>query len=340
MGDPTTTTTAEQQPHDATGVIKPDDDPYATEDPEFLSEAGSSTQSLSSSVLNYQYENGRRYHAYREGQYIMPNDDREQERMDLHHHVYRLAVGGALFRAPFRPEDRSRILDLGTGTGLWAIEVADEFPKTDVTGIDLSPIQPGWVPPNCYFEVNDYESPWDYSKPFDFIHARSLGGSVQDYHKLFESTLQNLNNGGWAEFVDFAIQIFSDDDSLDKAPYFVDLINLLDESSTKFGKRLNVAHEYKQWMIDAGFKNVQQEVYKIPMNPWAKNAKMKELGRFQQVNMLDAIESYSLALFTRVLGWSPEEVQVFLAGVRRELVDRSLHIYGKLYFTYGQREDA
>lgn len=75
------------------------------------------------------------------------------------------------------------------------------------------------------------------------------------------------------------------------------------------------------------------------MNPWAKNAKLKELGRFQQINMLDAIESYSLALFTRVLGWSSEEVQVFLAGVRRELVDRSLHIYGKLYFTYGQRVD-
>ncbi|RJE17286.1 hypothetical protein PHISCL_10377, partial [Aspergillus sclerotialis] len=29
------------------------------------------------------YENGRRYHGYREGEYMMPNDDREQDRLDL-----------------------------------------------------------------------------------------------------------------------------------------------------------------------------------------------------------------------------------------------------------------
>lgn len=39
----------------------------------------SSTYSLTSSIMNYTYENGRRYHAYREGQYFMPNDDQEQE---------------------------------------------------------------------------------------------------------------------------------------------------------------------------------------------------------------------------------------------------------------------
>lgn len=45
----------EQQPHDASSVIKPDDDPYSADDPAFLtdSDASSSTQSLSSSVLNY-----------------------------------------------------------------------------------------------------------------------------------------------------------------------------------------------------------------------------------------------------------------------------------------------
>lgn len=213
----------EQQPHDASGVIKPDDDPYSADDPAFLtdSDASSSTQSLSSSVLNYQYENGRRYHAYREGEYIMPNDEQEQDRMDLHHHICRLVVGGALFRAPVRLERSPRILDLGTGTGIWAIEMADEYPSADVTGNDLSPIQPGWVPPNCFFEVNDCESSWDYSKPFTFIHARSLGGSVRDYAKLFERSLKNLENGGWVEFADFAIDFFSDDNTLEMAPNLV-----------------------------------------------------------------------------------------------------------------------
>ena len=65
---------------------------------------------------------------------------------------------------------------------------------------------------------------------------------------------------------------------------------------------------------------------------------MKDLGRYQQVNMIEGMESYSLALFTRVLGWSVEEVQVFFTGVRRELLDRSLHIYTKFFFVYGQKE--
>lgn len=65
---------------------------------------------------------------------------------------------------------------------------------------------------------------------------------------------------------------------------------------------------------------------------------MKELGRYQQFNMLEAMESYSMALFTRVLGWKADEVKIFFADVRKETVDRSLHLYSKYYFVYGQKE--
>lgn len=36
------------------------------------------------------------------------------------------------------------MLDIGTGTGLWAIEMADLFPNATVIGTDLSPVQPNW----------------------------------------------------------------------------------------------------------------------------------------------------------------------------------------------------
>lgn len=41
-------------------------------------DVNSFTTSLKSSVLNYKYRNGRRYHAYREGEYLLPNDEAEQ----------------------------------------------------------------------------------------------------------------------------------------------------------------------------------------------------------------------------------------------------------------------
>lgn len=66
---------------------------------------------------------------------------------------------------------------------------------------------------------------------------------------------------------------------------------------------------------------------------------MKELGRYHQVNLLEGMEGHTLALFTRVLGWTAAEVQVLLAGVRSEVTDRSLHIYGKFYWVYGQKPE-
>jgi hypothetical protein len=74
------------------------------------------------------------------------------------------------------------------------------------------------------------------------------------------------------------------------------------------------------------------------LNPWPKDRKLKDIGRYQQVNMIEGMEAYSLALFTRFLGWSIQEAQAFFAGVRGELVDRSLHVYSKFYFVYGQKE--
>ena len=61
---------------------------------------GSDSASLSSSVLNYEYENGRRYHAFRAGAYPLPNDEAEQDRMDLLHHIQSLVLGGELYRVP------------------------------------------------------------------------------------------------------------------------------------------------------------------------------------------------------------------------------------------------
>ncbi len=54
---------------------------------------------------------------------MQPNDDKEQDRLDLHHHVFNLVAGGKLFYAPI--ENPSRVLDAGTGTGIWAIDFAE-----------------------------------------------------------------------------------------------------------------------------------------------------------------------------------------------------------------------
>ena len=84
--------------------------------------------SVTSSITNYVQENGRRYHKYRDGSYYLPNDEPEQARLDLLHHISRMALDGKSYIAP-HPTSVKRCLDVGTGTGIWAMDFADEFER-------------------------------------------------------------------------------------------------------------------------------------------------------------------------------------------------------------------
>lgn len=56
--------------------------------------------------------------------------------------------------------------------------------------------------------------------------------------------------------------------------------------------------------------------------------------------MFEAMGPYCYALFTRVLGWSKTEIEVLVAGTRRELRDLSLHLYTKVRVIYGQKPET
>jgi ubiquinone/menaquinone biosynthesis C-methylase UbiE len=53
--------------------------------------------------------------------YKFPNDEREQDRLDMLHNMFRLVLDGKLFLSPLK-DGPLRVLDIGTGTGIWAIE--------------------------------------------------------------------------------------------------------------------------------------------------------------------------------------------------------------------------
>ncbi|KAI9802363.1 MAG: hypothetical protein M1833_001869 [Piccolia ochrophora] len=310
-------------------AIEPDDYSQTDGDSAYGDGTESYTTSLASSILNYKYENGRRYHAFRDGEYFLPNDESEQDRLDLIHHLHRLIINGKLHIAPIG-KNPGRVLDIGTGTGIWSMEFADEYPSAEVIGTDLSPIQPtcAWrVPPNLKIEIDDAETSWAYTTPFDYIHMRTLHGSIKDWPKLLVQAYDNLAPGGWIESQEYETTSRTDDDTFPKPSALLNWIENLNKAAATFGKPTNIAHAMKKYVEDAGFINVTEQIYKVPMSPWAKDPKLKEQGRFNQLAMLESLQAYTLRLFTGVLGWSTEEAEVTLVNVRKELKDQSIHNY-------------
>lgn len=99
-----------------------------------------STASIRGSIYNYEERYGRTYHAYGRGQYSFPNDEGELDRMDIHYHSLRLLMRDRHWLCPI--ESPTCILDIGTGTGIWAMDVADDHENASVIGTDLSAVQP------------------------------------------------------------------------------------------------------------------------------------------------------------------------------------------------------
>ncbi|KAH6884116.1 S-adenosyl-L-methionine-dependent methyltransferase [Thelonectria olida] len=295
------------------------------------------TASLTSSVVDYPYEHGRRYHAFRGGSYILPNDETEMDRLDLNHALMTKVIGNKLYLAPIAEKAVQRVLDIGTGTGIWAIEMGDTHPNAEILGNDLSPIQPHWIPPNVKFEVDDVESEWMHNAPFDFIFCRYMTCCILDWPKLTKQVYDNLAPGGWAEFQDYDLQYYSDDGTLTEKHSTLKWINTLLGAARQLKREPCPGPLQKDWVKDAGFVNVKHQVFKIPIGPWAKDARLKDLGMCNLAQTLEGLEGFSLRLFCGVLNWPEEEVLVLLTKVRKELKNGDFHGIFNFHVTYGQK---
>ncbi|KAM6529642.1 hypothetical protein FALCPG4_007772 [Fusarium falciforme] len=326
-------TVDEEQP------LAPDEHSDNDQDSSIGDDAASSTQSLTSSILEYRKENGRTYHAYKDGKYSLPNDDIENERLDLQHELFRRTFDGRLGLAP--PNDPSyeaeHVLDVGTGTGIWAIEYGDEHPEAKVIGIDLSPNQPSWLPPNVEFQIDDIDEEWTYSAPFDYVHSRMMNSSVKDWRVYLEKCLQSLAPGGYVEVQEIDLSAKSDDGTLREDSYLSRWLKLLGEATVLLGRPYQDIQQIKDIMADVGFSDVTVKYFRWPTNPWPKDAKHKALGQWHNVNIGSAIEALTLAPFTRALGWKADEARAFAAHVRRDLNDRRIHAYWPIVSVYGQK---
>lgn len=119
-------------------------------------------------------QNGRRYSVVADMQYHQPADLKQMDSWNAGHLTLLVLDSqeeNPLFHSPI-PRSAQNILDIGTGDGAWAVDVAETLPQAVVYGVDLMPPPDNVVPPNCVFELDDVTKSWTWKHKWDLIHMR------------------------------------------------------------------------------------------------------------------------------------------------------------------------
>lgn len=144
----------------------------------------------------------------------------------------------------------------------------------------------------------------------DYIHTRVTIGCWDDFAALIKQGFDRLRPGGWMESQEPHIAVDSDlgpvPDSNGIKRWFQDIC----AASARAGRPLHNTPMLKQYYIDAGFVDVEEKVYKIPMNGWPRIPKLKRIGEMWHRNVEDGLSGLSYALFHRVNGMQKEEIEV------------------------------
>ncbi|KAJ9617191.1 hypothetical protein H2200_000912 [Cladophialophora chaetospira] len=290
-----------------------------------------STRSVTASIYDYERLHNRTYHAFHSGKYFMPNDESEQDRLDIMYHAFRLTLRDRLFLAPI--ENPTAILDIGTGTGIWAMDAAEAHQDATVVGTDLSPIQPSYVPSNLTFEIADADEEWHFRDKFDLIHTRiMMDTSLRSWPHFFEEAFRALNPGGWVECQEMDYNRTSDDNTIPTDSR----LRFWEREWTRGMEMIGLGGYCRpdlvmEQMRNAGFINVICRRLKVPIGPWPRDPVLRQAGMFGLVNLLDGIHGISLKIFTGLLDYSLDDLETLLSACRREIRDRAVHSYWPVY---------
>ena len=90
---------------------------------------------------------------------------------------------------------------------------------------------------------------------------------------------------------------------------------------------MNGVTKLRGQMEAAGFTNIVEEVLRCPIGIWPKDKTFKLAGLFWRTAIIDGLEGVTKRPIGRGLGWSNAEIEVYLVGVRKSLMDATFHSY-------------
>jgi len=229
--------------------------------------------------------------AGREGDtYMLPSakaNTKEQARLDAMHEGVSGFFGGRLTFADLgKPK---RILEVGAGSGSWAIHAAKDYPDAEVIAIDISPLPPRALPKNLKSFQMDVCQPLPFEEEsFDVIHARFVLMHVPHFRDVLARISTLIKPGGHLILEDIDPPLYSENKETPEAvTYFYDRIT--DWVAAK-GVTYVIGGQLQPYLSRLGlFTDVTVKVLTVPFSPgWDGPLEAGALGNTMKHSLLGA----------------------------------------------------
>lgn len=122
---------------------------------------------------------------------------------------------------------------------------------------------------------------------------------------LKKNESSHLVPGGYIEQAEFGLKAFCDDGTLKPDSVLHKYHEYCTAASANMKKDLTIAGSVKDSIVAAGFADVVEHRFKVPLGPWSSNPRMKEIGRWYRDFWEIGMEGWWMAIGTRFLGVCP-----------------------------------
>lgn len=266
--------------------------------------------------------------------YNLPRDLEEMNRLDFQHYLFRAALRGN-FVAPI---DRTgAILDVGTGTGRWAREMAQTFPQAAVVGLDIHPppvdetstAQPGTDlrPPNYTFVSGNVLEGLPFADAsFDFVHMRMLVSAIP--HDRWPYVAQELvrvtRPGGWVESVEALLPT-------NGGPVAEQLMDWIRAISLRRGVDIADAAHVQKHLAAAGLTQVRTQELTIPCGDYGGR-----IGKMMATDYFAGVKAVGGVMVAQGLTTETRFEQVLTLAMQDIASPRYRCVF-PVFVAYGQR---
>lgn len=137
---------------------------------------------------------------------------------------------------------------------------------------------------------------------------------------------RTLKPGGYVELTELDVNPQATNLEALQPTQLLTWLNLAGQAMARRGFTMRIAQMFKDMLIDAGFVDVVETKFDVPWGTWPRDRMQKTIGFWHLEQFKQGLEGIAMGMLTRGMGWSAEEVQVFLVAIRAELNDKNFHI--------------